>query len=322
MDEPVRMRSQELPDVCWHHQSLGNRLTERTHFRACLYSRTLCLTQIDAQQVTDMKGQELRIVQLRNPWGKREWQGTLRDGDKLWDTISQAARDRFGYTNQPKDDGIFHMLYSDFTSVFDILDICHYDAACSYFSEKITIDKTMKNAELFKLEVSALDDYIVELHQPTLRGESPGRVTDGFCRATLIVAEKTPTGYSYVRGIMSREYSDLNIKVTLKPGTYIIYCKFDPTRNNNICSEASISVYAKPKVKLERTLQKEHPDFLKRMFMEYSRNAPDKQRVNNYMWLYRKLIYNEGGFGFLAFSNDAASKKKFVVSFDERYVAR
>jgi hypothetical protein len=36
------------------------------------------------------------------------------------------------------------------------------------------------------------------------------------------------------------------------------------------------------------------------------------------MWIYRKLMYNEGGFGFLAFSNDAQSKKKFVVSFDER----
>ena len=156
------------------------------------------------------------------------------------------------------------------------------------------------------------------MHQPTLSGESSARITDGFCRATLILAEKTATTYNYVRGIMSREYSDLNIKATLKPGTYIIYCKFDKTLNNNMVTEASVSVYSKFKVKLEHTLQKDHPDLLKKMFLEYSRSMPDKQRINNYMWLSRKLLYNEGGFGFLTFSNDAQSKKKFVVTFDER----
>jgi|JI6StandDraft_1071083.scaffolds.fasta_scaffold12974_6 hypothetical protein len=44
------------------------------------------------------------------------------------------------------------MLYNDFNTVFDSLDICHYDANCSYFSEKINFDKnSMKNAEVFKV---------------------------------------------------------------------------------------------------------------------------------------------------------------------------
>lgn len=212
------------------------------------------------------------------------------------------------------------MLYSDFNAVFEVMDICHYDASCSYFSEKIIIDKNnMKNAVVFRVEIAVQDDYIVELHQPTLRGESPSRVTDGFCRATLLIAEKTPTTYSYVRGIMSREYSDLNIKVNLKPGVYIVYCKFDKTLNQHICSEASLSVYSRSKMKLDATTQKDHPDLLRKMFLEYSRNAPEKQKLNNYMWLCRKLLYNDGGFGFLAFGNDGQSKKKFVVTFDERY---
>jgi len=233
------------------------------------------------------------LLSLETRGGKKEWKGALYDGDKLWDTVEQALRKKLGYNNQPKDDGIFHMLYRDFTAIFEVLDICHYDPACSYFSEKIVFEKEgMKNAQLFRIEVNASDDYAIELHQPTLRGESLARIADGFCRATLILAEKTPTSYNYVRGIMSREYCDLNIKATLKPGIYIAYCKLEKTTNNNICSQASLSVYSRSKVKLERTLKKDHSNLLQRMFLEYSRSMPDKQRVNNFMWLYRKLLYN------------------------------
>lgn len=161
------------------------------------------------------------------------------------------------------------------------------------------------------------DEYIFELHQPTLRGESAQRVTQGFNRATLILAEKVGKTYRYVKGIMSREYSDLNLKVTIDKGVYVLYCKFDKTVKGEYPAESSVSVYSVSKAKLEPTTQKDNPDFLKKVFLEYSRTRPEKQVVNNNMWIYRKLLYSEGGFGFIAFSNAAASKKKFIISFDE-----
>jgi hypothetical protein len=109
----------------------------------------------------------------------------LCDGDKLWTTLSQTSKDKIRYDGVLKDDGIFHMLYNDFVSLFDVLDICNYDASCNYFSEKMAVHK---NAAMFKIDVTVLDSYIIELHQPTLRGETPDRVADGVCRATLIVA--------------------------------------------------------------------------------------------------------------------------------------
>lgn len=45
----------------------------------------------------------------------------------------------------------------------------------------------------------------------------------------MILAEKVGKTYRYVKGIMSREYSDLNLKVNLEKGVYLIYCKFDKT---------------------------------------------------------------------------------------------
>jgi hypothetical protein len=126
----------------------------------------------------------------------------LSDNDPTWSTFSPTVKEKLGYSSVARDDGIFSMLYSDFLSFFDIADICHYDSSCSYFAEKIIVGK---NASMFSLEVTQDNDYIFELHQPTLRGESEDRLLDGFCRATLIIAEKTPDNkYLYVRGLMSR----------------------------------------------------------------------------------------------------------------------
>lgn len=78
-----------------------------------------------------------------------------------------------------------------------------------------------------------------------------------------------------------------------------------------------MSVYSKAKVKLEPSTQKAHTDFLKSTFTNYARAQSDKQCITNYLWMYRKLLFKEGGFGLIVISNDAQSKKKISVSFDE-----
>lgn len=82
-------------------------------------------TLIDAQEHKDVNGKQMRILQLRNPWGKFEWRGSLSDGDKLWTTLSQTSIDSLKYVGKASDDGVFYMLYPDFVSLFNILDICY-----------------------------------------------------------------------------------------------------------------------------------------------------------------------------------------------------
>jgi calpain-15 len=39
---------------------------------------------INAKKIQTDSGKEVRLVQIRNPWGKKEWTGDWSDSSKLW----------------------------------------------------------------------------------------------------------------------------------------------------------------------------------------------------------------------------------------------
>jgi hypothetical protein len=56
------------------------------------------------------QGDRIRIVQLRNPWGKGEFKGEWSDYDPNWESVDESEKQRVGF-NPNKDDGIFFMSY-------------------------------------------------------------------------------------------------------------------------------------------------------------------------------------------------------------------
>ncbi|KAK1082050.1 hypothetical protein LTR33_004194 [Friedmanniomyces endolithicus] len=56
---------------------------------------------------------DLRLLQLRNPWGRTEWEGDWSDGSKLW---TPEMMIKLGHTFG--DDGVFWMSYKDFLKHF------------------------------------------------------------------------------------------------------------------------------------------------------------------------------------------------------------
>jgi len=72
--------------------------------------------------VTLKNGKEERLLQIRNPWARFEWNGKWNDKDPLWDEYKSQVP---AYEN--KDDGNFFMRFDDFDKFFYLTSICFFN---------------------------------------------------------------------------------------------------------------------------------------------------------------------------------------------------
>jgi hypothetical protein len=64
--------------------------------------------------------QTIRLVRIRNPWGKREWKGDFSAGSERW---THALRKKIGDHSYRKGDGTFFMTFEDMCLRFHHLDV-------------------------------------------------------------------------------------------------------------------------------------------------------------------------------------------------------
>ena len=67
-------------------------------------------------------GKTQKLVKIRNPWSKLEWDGPWGDGTAEWNKVSAEEKARIGYAN--KDDGGFYMSFRDWLDEFEMFTIC------------------------------------------------------------------------------------------------------------------------------------------------------------------------------------------------------
>jgi hypothetical protein len=98
-----------------------------------------------------IKGKNIRLVKLRNPWGYKEWNGPWSDQSQEW---TKEAREVFlkdvGLVQ--KDDGLFWMSYEDFLKFFIVSELCKisYPQCVKHF----TIPKeTVNEPHVFELQI-------------------------------------------------------------------------------------------------------------------------------------------------------------------------
>ncbi|KAM4690221.1 calpain-3 [Rhinophrynus dorsalis] len=75
---------------------------------------------------TTCKGNQVKLVRLRNPWGQVEWNGSWSDNSKEWTMIDKSEKIRLQH--QVNEDGEFWMSYDDFMKNFTKLEICNLTA--------------------------------------------------------------------------------------------------------------------------------------------------------------------------------------------------
>ena len=138
----------------------------------------------------------------------------------------------------------------------------------------------------------------------------------------MVISRWEGNDYSFVDGALSYHEEDISLRCFLEPGKYIFFAKLDPTRRNKTIPEnASVSIYSQDFAKLKVVDQKTHPNFLKKSFLDHARQHKRQSYNNDLMWISWKLLYQQGGYAYVALGNDHQSNKKFVINFNERYFA-
>lgn len=83
----------------------------------------------------------IRLVKLRNPWGKLEWRGPWCDQDKRWSSKLRSA-----LKMESKNDGIFYMDLDNFMQYFRDVQVCFFHDNYKYSAINLAEEK---NGELF-----------------------------------------------------------------------------------------------------------------------------------------------------------------------------
>lgn len=101
-------------------------------------------------KIIKLDGTPHRLLRLRNPWGKDEWNGAWCDGSKEWSTIPEKVKQELELIK--REDGEFWMSFEDWLANFERLTMCHLypDAVTREICE--TNGKRMWDQEVFQSE--------------------------------------------------------------------------------------------------------------------------------------------------------------------------
>ena len=226
--------------------------------------------------------QNHRILKLRNPWGKFEWNGDFSDNSKLW---TNEMKDKVGYSNA--DDGVFCMKLEDFKKHFDYYSIGMYHDGWEY--SYLEARSRPRHGEYFKFKVDKPCEAYFRIHQDDKKSIPEGQnheYASGDIMICKVEDDETLSNVFDQQGVYPGSYFGArsiypcyDCKVKLTPGEYLIRTKM--RWKNEKGGDFTVSSYAPFKINLERVPPVK--DYLKRML----KNVGQKME---------KKVYPEQGF--------------------------
>uniref|UniRef100_A0A3P9ML82 Calpain 9 n=1 Tax=Oryzias latipes TaxID=8090 RepID=A0A3P9ML82_ORYLA len=78
---------------------------------------------ITGMEELQFRGQTVKLIRVRNPWGQVEWNGAWSDNSREWNYIDKKEKDRI--LQNSLEDGEFWMEFEDFKKNYDKVEICN-----------------------------------------------------------------------------------------------------------------------------------------------------------------------------------------------------
>lgn len=102
---------------------------------------------IAAKEITNKNGSKERLVKLRNPWRRGEWNGRYSDKSSDW---TDELKKELNFTDE--DDGIFWMPFDDMKNTYDNVDIVKVDDKNVFSFQKV--NESSKGYAFIKFKVT------------------------------------------------------------------------------------------------------------------------------------------------------------------------
>lgn len=243
---------------------------------------------------------ELRLVKLRNPWGKFEWKGDFSDISDKWNYYSNL-KEKVGYMNS--DDGVFFMTFDDFLKYFPYTFICKYENGFHYRYARV-FQENSTQMTCTKITIGQNTKITIGLHQKQTRFYN--KVNNYKPQmARLILAKctrKNKIHYKYMSssaGDNDKLYVEFD---NLEPGEYHIFANVNWEYDTE-CSY-TISTYAASPVEIEKIESEEIPfDYLEKLLDSYLDLKCSSQSNNQNVGYSSSLFDNDLGFYIIRFEN-------------------
>jgi hypothetical protein len=198
----------------------------------------------------EMKG--VRLVMLKNPWGKHEWKGPWSDGSKEWTPEWMQALDhRFG------DDGAFWISYDDLLrkyQAFDRTRLFGDDWKVASIWTTMTVPWTLEyNAARFSFTISRAGPVVLVLSQ---LDERYFKGLEGQYRFELSfrLHKEGEEDYLVRSGPQYRMNRSASVELELEAGSYTVVVKIDAQRNPDLMSVEEV-IRANAKERREKLIR-------------------------------------------------------------------
>jgi calpain-15 len=172
-----------------------------------------------------------KIVKLRNPWSKVEWNGDWSDKSAKW---TEALKQQLQLTQV--EDGTFWMSFKDFIEYFSYVTIC--ETVPNNFYTSISITHDIGNYTVLSFQITSRGEYTISCDQKDkLYMSTLGDYK--YSSARIVICRDTKDGLKYILGFRGLE-RNLFKKIQLKRGSYMVFVMVDWESNER---DAVISAY-------------------------------------------------------------------------------
>lgn len=255
---------------------------------------------LSCHEVTHPNRGRVRLVKLRNPWGKGEWTGDWGDNSNLWTPQLKKELEIVD-----ADDGEFFIQWEDFCKYFSDVQVCRCHDDYHYSSFKLT-KTNPKHATYVRFTLPEDGYYYFTINQKSKRFFPAGYQYGDVC---LIVGKEDNGNYEYVEGIKKNDREVwTNINNVLKKGTYVAYIKYSSTDKD--AEDITFSVYGKGKAGNYQVANKTScPQFLEKV---YTDKAIKSGKLETYEKdgeprAFKKTELTDDGFGYFFYWNQGNS---------------